>query len=323
MQWINSLSWAEYLFIAFFVLAYLLFGWRLWKASRRFSLRLSTILFKLLLRAAYFALFLVSLMGPSFGNTSKEIKAIGKDIFLCVDLSGSMDATDIQPSRLEKVKFELKKIIAAFGGDRLGLIIFSSNAFMQCPLTFDQGALNLFVEALHSGLVPSSGTDFGPALKLALEKLQDEQESSLQRKSSKVIVLISDGEDFGGEAEALADQLEDKGVKLFTLGVGTEAGGKIPNASGYKTDRNGQVVVSKLNNEALKRLATLTRGNYYEINQSRNEVSKMINTIDGLEGELREARQIDTGANKYHYFLALALLLMLIDLLFRPKAITI
>ncbi len=116
----------------------------------------------------------MALLGPAFGEARREVQSVGKDIFLAIDLSQSMNANDVQPTRLEKMKFELKNIVGTFTSDRIGLIIFSSEAFMQCPLTYDQNALNIFIETLHSGLVPNTGTDFGPPLKMALEKLNDE-----------------------------------------------------------------------------------------------------------------------------------------------------
>src|SRR5688572_6722066 len=119
---------------------------------------------------------------------------------ICVDLSKSMDAYDIQPTRLEKIKHEMKKLVDAFNSDRIGVIIFGSEAFVQCPLTYDQNALGIFIETMNTGLVPVAGTDFGPPLRLALKKLQDEAENAAQAKS-KVIILISDGEDFGEETD--------------------------------------------------------------------------------------------------------------------------
>jgi Ca-activated chloride channel family protein len=262
----------------------------------------------------------VALLGPSFGDTSKEVKAIGKDIMICVDLSESMNANDVQPSRLEKVKFELKNLVDAFSSDRIGIIIFSSEAFMQCPLTYDQTAMNLFIETLSSGLVPDTGTDFGPPLELALSKLETD-ESSGARQKSKVIILISDGEDFGGDTEGQISNIEEEGIKLFTLGIGSENGSRIPGMTGFKTDRNGREVVTKLNARELKSLALNTGGKYFEINESKNDIQRLINAINAIEGELKDARIIDVSANKYFYFVALAILLVCIDLLFGVKSV--
>lgn len=268
------------------------------------------------------ALLIIALLGPSFGDAKREVKSIGKDIMICVDLSKSMDAMDIAPTRLEKVKNELKKLVQAFNSNRIGIIIFSSEAFMQCPLTYDQTALNLFIEAMNTALVPSGGTDFGPPLRMAMDKLEQDN-TRASEVTSKVILLISDGEDFGDDTDAALADIEKKGYKLFTLGVGTEQGGQIRTGTGYKTDRQGNTVITRLNQDALKTLASKTGGQYFEINENRNDIARLINTIDRIEGELMDARFIDVTANKYFYFLALAVILLAIDVLLPVKAIRI
>ena len=216
----------------------------------------------------------------------------------------------------------MKKIVAAFNSDRIGIIIFSSEAFMQCPLTYDQNALNLFIETMNSGLVPASGTDFGPPLRMALTKLGESEGQEPQAKS-KVIVLISDGEDFGEETQDVAREIEKNDIRLFTLGVGTEKGGNIYSGSTLKTNRQGLIVQTKLNSKELKSLASQTGGQYFEINESKNDVSRLISTIGNIEGELRDARLIDVTANKYFYFLAAAALLFVIDILINIVTIRI
>ena len=240
---------------------------------------------------------------------------------IAIDLSQSMNAIDIQPTRLEKIKYELKNIIEEFNSDRIGLLIFSSEAFVQCPLTYDQSALNLFIETLSSRLVPNTGTDFGPALRLALDKL-DTDESAIDAKA-KIIILISDGEDFGDETDNLRAEIRDRGIKLFTLGVGTTQGSKIQTENGVKKDQEGNDVISKLNRQSLKELAARTGGSYFEINQRQNDTQRLINSINKVEGQLRDARVVDVSANKYIYFLAAALFLIVIDLLTTIKTIRI
>ncbi|MFM8741812.1 MAG: vWA domain-containing protein [Cytophagales bacterium] len=308
--------------ILLFVVLYGAYIVRLWRISRVLKTPFYTVLVKIALRCALFAMLIIAYLGPSFGSSKREIKSIGKDIMICVDLSKSMDAFDIQPTRLEKIKYEMKKIVAAFSSDRVGVIIFSSEAFMQCPLTYDQNALNLFIETMNTSLVPSSGTDFGPPLKMALKKINDENGNSDQQKS-KVIILISDGEDFGEETDEVAREVEDNDIKLFTLGVGTEQGAQIQTGRGYKTDNSGNVVVSKLNPVSLKALASKTNGQYFEINDSRNDVNRLISTIGKIEGELRDARTVDVSANRYFYFLLAAILLLVLDLLVSLKTVSI
>ncbi len=318
---IRNFGWVEATLLGMFVVAYGIYLWRIISISRALHAPAYTIIFKLALRSVAVALIIISILGPTYGDSKKEIKSVGKDIMMCVDLSKSMDAFDIQPTRLEKIKFELKKIVAAFNSDRLGLVIFSSEAFMQCPLTYDQNALNLFIETMNTNLVPASGTDFGPPLKMALTKMTDESDEGNQK--SKVIVLISDGEDFGEETDKIARQVEDDGIRLFALGVGTEQGSQIAASKGFRTDQKGNVVVTKLNPASLKDLANKTDGQYFEINESRNDVNRLINAINKIEGQMRDARLVDVSSNRYFYFLLAALILLVLDVMVSVRTVRI
>lgn len=322
MDWYRQLGATEFAFILAFLLFYGLYVFRVVHVARVLNTPFARIFIKLGVRALFLALIIVAILGPSFGGSKREVKAIGKDIMICIDLSKSMDAFDIQPTRLEKVKNEMKKLVAAFNSDRIGLIIFGSEAFMQCPLTYDQNALNLFIETMNTGLVPVGGTEFGPALRMALNKLTNEKEHIGDTKS-KIIVLISDGEDFGKDTDEYVKEIEKNNIRLFTLGVGTERGGNIYAGSGVKKDKDGSPVVSKLNSRSLREIADKTGGQYFEINESRNDVSRMINTISRIEGELRDARLVDVTANKYFYFLAGAVVLFLLDIMLSVKTISI
>ncbi|MEP1094254.1 MAG: VWA domain-containing protein [Cyclobacteriaceae bacterium] len=320
MNWAYSISTLDIVFIITFVVLYILFVVRVVRTTKRLSLPFYRVILKLILRTMYFILLIVALLGPSFGDASREIKTVGKDIFFCIDLSQSMNAFDVQPTRLEKVKFELKNIVEAFNSDRIGLIMFSSEAFMQCPLTYDNNALNLFIQTLNTGLVPNFGTDFGPPLEMALEKLTAD-DTVVTRSKSKIIILISDGEDFGDNTEEIAEEIESEEIKLFTLGVGTDVGSQILTRNGFKKDRQGKEVVTKLNSRSLEDLADKTDGEYFEINESRNDVERLISAINRIEGELRDAKQVDATQNRYYYFLGLALLLMIFDVLISVKLI--
>ncbi|WP_370086484.1 VWA domain-containing protein [Ekhidna sp.] len=320
MKWVNSIGAFELVLAGSFVLLYLAFIWRVIRTTQRLGLPQRRVLIKTILRTIYFGLIITALLGPSFGDTSREVKTVGKDIFICIDLSQSMNATDVQPSRLEKVKFELKNIVEAFNSDRIGLIMFSSEAYMQCPLTYDNNALNLFIQTLNTDMVPNFGTDFGPPLEMATEKLIAD-DTVITRSKSKITILISDGEDFGDNTDEIAEELESEGITLFTLGVGTKQGSKIPTRNGFKTDKSGNEVVTQLNSTSLEELAENTGGEYFEINESRNDVARLISAINGVEGEMRDAKQVDATQNRYFYFLGLALFLMLMDVVFSVKLI--
>ncbi len=322
MSWLYAPGPLEITFVALFVVLYIAYLYRVIHTARYLNTGFAGVFVKVGLRTLFMTSIVLALLGPSFGESKREVKSVGKDIFVLIDLSQSMNANDIQPTRLEKIKFELKNIVRAFSSDRLGVIIFSSEAFMQSPLTYDQNALNLFIETLNTSLVPNAGTDFGPPLEMALEKLQSD-DSPLTQQKSKVIILISDGEDFGDDTDKMAEEIETSGIKLFTLGVGTERGTKIRTRSGFKKDRDGNDVVTRLENKSLRKLAANTDGKYFEINETNNDVSRLINTINNIEGELRDSRQVDVSANRYYYFLAFALLLIMIEVLTSIKTIRI
>ena len=157
---------------------------------------------------------------------------------------------------------------------------------------------------------------------MALQKLSDKEGARTDQKS-KVIVLISDGEDFGDDTEEMDKEIAEKDIKLFTLGIGTERGSQIYAGRSYKIDNQGNPVVSKLNSSSLKKLANKTGGQYFEINESGNDVARLINTISKIEGETRDARLVDVSANRYFYFLLAALALLVIDILLSVRTVTI
>ena len=238
MNWTKLPGLTEYLLSTAFVLLYIAFLWRNRNIARRLKSRSRAVYTKLFLRVTYFALFIVALLGPTFGETKKEVLSVGKDIYIAVDLSRSMNAYDVQPSRLEKVKLALSQLISAFRADRIGLIIFSSDAFVQCPLTYDGNALQMFTETLNTNLVSGSGTDFAKPLRLALDKLNAKNDNAPDNQA-KAVLLISDGEDFSDNTLDVAKDLEESGIKLFTLGVGTREGSPVPTPEGPLRDEEG------------------------------------------------------------------------------------
>ena len=323
MDFIKPIGITEITIISSFFILYVLYLIRLNNINKKIKVNKRKVFFKLILRLAYFILIIVSLLGPSFGENKQEVNVVGKDIMILVDLSESMNANDVKPSRLEKVKFEMKKIVDEFSSDRIGIIMFSSEAFVQCPMTYDKNALNLFIETLNTSLVPNSGTDFGPPLELSLSKLDDEN-SQKNDLNSKIILLISDGEDFGEDTENALDKINESNIKLFTIGVGSEKGSKLLlNNGNFKKDNEGKEVITKLNPTSLKKAASKTGGKYFEISEKINETNILISQISNIEGDIIESKIIDVNENKYFYFLLCALFLMLLDFTFNLKIIKI
>ena len=296
MNFLKSIGYIELSIIMSFLILYSAYIFRIINIRKQIDVSLKNVFFKLILRTFYFSLMIISLLGPTFGVDKEEIKVIGKDIMISVDLSESMNANDIQPSRLEKIKFEMKKIIDEFSSDRIGIFMFS---------------------------VPNSGTDFGPALELSLSKLSND-ESKAQDSKSKVIILISDGEDFGDDTNSSITKIKESSIKLFTVGIGTEKGSKILNRDGsYKKDNKGIEVVSRLDSKSLQETAENTGGKYFEISDNTNQVEELISEIKNIKGEIIDSKVIDLTNNKYFYFLFSALILMLIDFTFSIKIISI
>jgi len=170
--------------------------------------------------------------------------------------------------------------------------------------------------------VPNAGTDFSPPLEMALDKLEAEGGAVTQQKS-KVIIFISDGEDFGENTSGAVEDIQNSGIRLFALGVGTENGSRIRLSNGFKKDKQGKEVVSKLASSSLRKLAADTNGDYFEVNGLNNDVDRLINSVKSIEGELRDVKQIDVSTNKYIYFLGLALLLVVADQLINLRVIKI
>ena len=309
--------------VSLFFMFYFLYLVRIYKINQQIKVNLKAVFMKFILRVTFFTLLIISLLGPNFGIKEEKVEVVGKDIMIAVDLSESMNANDIQPSRIEKVKFEIKKIVDEFSGDRIGIIMFSGEAFVQCPLTYDKNALNLFVETLNTGLVPNSGTDFGPPLELGLSKLQDENSGDNDFKS-KIIILFSDGEDFGEDTDQSIEKIKENSLKLFSVGIGTDEGSKILDDFGnFKKDNEGNDVITKLNSSSLRETADKTGGKYYEISKNKNEINQMITEIKNIKGDVIDQQTSNISENKYFYFLLSALVLVAIDFIFVSKIISL
>ena len=237
LNWAYLPGWPEALAAIFFFLlyvGYLLRTRRLAAPLGQGSWRLG---WKLGLRLLYFGLLGGALLGPAYGLTQHPVRTAGKDVWLLVDLSRSMDAPDVAPSRLQKVKAELGTLIRRFPADRLGLIVFSGEAYVQCPLTYDQDALQLFISTLQTALVPPTGTDLVPPLELVLTRLSAPGTEAPQLQTpprATVLVLVTDGEDFGDNLEPTVRVLARSGARVFTVGVGTPEGSRIPRRNGRR-----------------------------------------------------------------------------------------
>ncbi|MCS6822056.1 MAG: VWA domain-containing protein [Microscillaceae bacterium] len=317
LQWANPFTWKEYVWIAIFIVATLLHIGRYFRVVRAFPNQDKRLIFiKLALRAFYFSLFIIALLGPSLGVGKKNIKIVGKDIYIAVDLSQSMNVEDVPPSRLLKAKHELCKLIQQLPTDKIGLIIFSTQAFLQCPLTLDKAVIKLFLENLKTDLLPEGTTNFVAPLQLAYQKIRHTHENLTNHNSkSKIVILVSDGEDFSDNLGDILEQYQRAGIRIFCLGVGTSKGGKIPTAHGFAKDKYGREAISQLNTRILNELAQKTGGNFFEISSEKNELPLLLQAIQQIAGEQFDNKTVDVSYNKYIYVLWMAFLLICIDIL--------
>ncbi|KAA3437846.1 VWA domain-containing protein [Rufibacter hautae] len=322
MTWYLPFTSMEFFFFLLFGVLYGGYLFRIKRLARQFSQKANAIYVKAIIRSSYMGLLVVALLGPSFGAMTKEIRTNGKDVYLAVDLSQSMKAQDVPPSRLEKVKLELQEFIQNSNADRIGLIGFSSEAFVLSPLTYDHGALDLFVQSMRTSLAPAEAAQLGPVLQLASQKFR-ETETSREVERSKILVIFSDGETFGENMQDALATLVYQGVRVYCVGIGTYAGGKIPEGRTFKKDGNGQTVLTKLEANVLKEVAQRTKGNYFEINQNISEMSRLLSAVNTVKSELRQAKVVEVAANKYLYPLLAALLLIALDVLWTIQVLKI
>ena len=256
---------------------------------------------------------LLASAGPQIGMKLTELTRQGVDIFILLDTSTSMNAADVKPSRMEKAKYELGRLLNNLEGDRAGLIAFAGSAHLHCPLTEDYSASRLFLNMMDTGLIITQGTDLAAAIQLALDHIEEDDEKF------KVFVLVSDGEDHQGEAITLAEQARDLGIIIHTLGVGTPAGGPIPiyddkgKRIEFKKNRSGQVVTSTLNESTLDEIARITGGIYIRVGNQVNAITPLLNEINQMEKRELKSHVFSQYEDRYQVFLIIGLLLFLAE----------
>ena len=210
------------------------------------------------LTLAALGLMIFALAGPRWGSHYEEVTQKGVDIVILADVSPSMMVEDVKPNRLERARREIHDFLQVVQGDRVGLVAFSGAAYVQCPLTLDYAALDMFLQALSPELISTAGTDLGAAIETGLSAFDPKAETD------KVMLLITDGEDNEGRGREAARKAAEKGVKIFVFGVGEAAGGPVPGAGqgGFKKDEQGKMVLSRMDEESLQKIAGDTGGTY-------------------------------------------------------------
>ena len=264
-------------------------------------------------------LFMVLAMAqPKWGFEWEDLKQEGVDIIVAVDVSQSMLAADIKPSRLERARHEVSDLLNLLDGDRIGLVAFAGTSFLQCPLTLDYQAAGIFLDALEPDLIPIQGTSISHALRTAIEAF------SRVEKKSKAIILITDGEDHGGNLEEVSRLALEEGVKIFVIGIGQETGAPIPSAEpgrGFKKDSSGELVLSKFNEPLLQKIAVQSGGTYVRSVIGDMDLQKIY--LEDIKQtvatkELRTSRR-KRWQERFQWMLALALLCLTAERAVREK----
>jgi Ca-activated chloride channel homolog len=254
-----------------------------------------------------------ALARPQFGTRVETVQSVGQDVVVALDLSVSMLAEDMAPSRLEVAKLSVRRLMSQLDGDRIGLVAFAADAFVQAPLTIDYGAAAMFLDAMHPDLMPVQGTDLGEALRVSLEAL------SRSERNARAIVLITDFEDHEGmDLEALR-ALNDGQVPVHIVGIGTPEGGPIPvfdangRRDGFLRDEDGNVVTTRLDETRVIEVTNLWGGRYVRAADGGAGLDALFADIAGETGEELDEQQITVFEEQYQIFLALAVLMLLME----------
>jgi len=255
-------------------------------------------------------IFLIfSAAGPQIGTRVSPIERKGVDLVFAVDVSESMNAQDIKPSRLDKAKFEISQIISQLKGDRVGIIVFAGSSHLYLPLTSDYEATQLFLDAIDTKMIPNQGTDFSTALRTAMSVFNKENDKY------KVMVLVTDGEDHEGAAIEMADTALKSGIVTHSVGVGTEKGSLIPiyndsSDNRYKRDKKGILITSKLNENMLIELANAGGGIYSRFNNRDSKYKEILSAIDNMEKRSIATHIYSEYEDRYQSFATISLLFL-------------
>ena len=307
------------------ILLFLMLQFWKYKAQKKFAnkailkrLSPNQSLFKSVLKVVIwcliFACLSIALVNPKIGTKLETIKREGVDIVFAVDVSKSMLAEDIAPNRLDKSKQLVTQIINNLASDRVGIIAYAANAFPQLPITTDYAAAKMFLQQMNTDMLSSQGTAINAAIELAETYFDNEEQTN------RVLIIISDGEDhFGESAVRAAEEASEKGLRIFTIGVGDLKGGPIPiKRNGvilnYKKDRQGETVITRLNEENLKSIASQANGVYINGKNTNEVVETIRDILNQMDKTEFEAKEFADFKDQFQWFLAFAIGLLFIDI---------
>jgi Ca-activated chloride channel family protein len=263
-------------------------------------------------------LVILAMARPQIGVRQEEIKRKGSDIIICLDVSNSMNAEDIRPSRLERSKQAIYRLIDKLKGDRIGLIVFAGQAYVQLPITTDYGAARLFLSSVSSDMVPSQGTVIEAAIRMAMESLDD----TITKHTS--LIIITDGESFDDDPLAAARDAARKGIVIHTIAMGTPEGAPIPIyragvRTGFMKDRDGNTVITRANPVVLSEIARTGKGKYVQATDSDDGLDVILKEIHAMEKKELGTLLFTDYEEQFQYFLLAALILLTMESLMNER----
>lgn len=267
---------------------------------------------KAVLQVVGLTLVLVAIAGPRAGSREVTVKRRGIDLVIALDVSNSMLAKDVAPSRLARARREISAFLDGLQGDRVGLVAFAGDAFLECPLTLDYGAARMFLDVMDEHSVSRQGTNLGAAIRTSLGAFGEGEDKY------RAIVLVTDGEDTqGGDGLRAAEEAAQRGIKIYTIGVGSESGEPIPlpdeAGGGFKKDSKGEIVMTALNPESLERIALAAGGEFHRATTGELELERIHESLAKLGEKELASRTFTQYEERFQFPLALGLLLLLLD----------
>lgn len=287
---------------------------KLMPMASEFKIKSKFILFILAIVA-----LIIGIANPQIGSKMEEVKREGVDLMIAIDLSNSMLAEDLQPNRLMRAKQSISKLIDRLDGDRIGLIVFAGDAYVQLPITTDYSAAKLFLSTINTNIVPTQGTAIGKAIDLSINSFD------LENDQNKAIIVITDGENHEDDAIEKAKQAEDLGIFVHTIGMGSVEGGPIPiknrngRITGYQKDNDGNTVITTLNEGMLKEIAQTGGGSYIRANSTQNGLNALFKEINKMEKKEIGAKVFTDYKDRFQWFIGLSIILLILEILIKGR----
>lgn len=262
---------------------------------------------KFILFCISYALVILALARPQFGSRIKEVKNKGVEIVVALDVSNSMLADDFHPNRLSTAKLAISRLVDKLRDDRMGLVVFAGDAYTQLPITSDYEAARMFFSTINPNMVPQQGTALGKAIDLSVKSF------SSTTKSSRVLIVISDGENHEDDPMAAAEEAKKSGIKIYTVGVGNPTGAPIPVDGGFLKDKDGNIVTTRLNEKMLQQISALTGGKYIRATGSNFGLSDILNDVRNMDKAEMKSFVYEDYDDQFQVLLVLALFVLLLD----------